>query len=221
MKKRKQDDTLLPNQGMSREELEIAYMAAELKKAFRDKWQAVYGRPYRKIDRADSQKLWLQAAQIIIEMRGTPASYVEAQFTMGKSIVLPNRLVGPTARKRYTSYLIAKGIDYPSVVKAMLDTDDRIDPGKAEVRELIATHVSFMERVYGIKDLSSKAHLDVVLTSPWLFEPLAVCLVLGHEPDAIKLFSEGARSRITEYPYLKQALAELGYETQLTAILTE
>lgn len=221
MSKKKKDYTVVPNEAMSREELDIARMAVQLKAAFKDKWQAVYKRPYSKVARADTQKMWQEAAKIVLSMHGTAETYIEAQFTMSKTICLPNKLVGPSARKRYTSYLIASGIDFPTVSKAMVDTDDRIDPGKAEFRRLIAAHVEFLQHTYGIKDLTSPEHLALVTSAPYLFEPLAACAILGAHPEVIQLFGAGARQRLSEYPYLKTSMKELGYEDQLIAILTE
>lgn len=206
---------------MSREELEIANMAAELKIAFKEKWQSVYGRPYKKVDRADSGAIWEAAARQVIAMKGSASSYIEAQFSMAKSVPLPNRMAGPKAMQRYKSYLIACGLNDPVLKHTLVDSDGRIDPGKAEVKELLAAHVSYMKNTYGIEDLDSKAHSDVVTTSPWLFNPLAACVLLYPNKEAINVLREGAVAILEEYPYMQRALQELGYSDHLTAILIE
>lgn len=221
MRKKKQDYVKVPNHTMSREELEIANMAADLKIAFKAKWLGVYKRPYKKVDRADSSAVWEAAAKQVIAMRGTAGSYIEAQFSMAKSVPLPNRLAGPKAMQRYKSYLIACGINDPVIKSTLVDSDGRIDPGKAEVKELLAAHVAYMKNTYGIEDLGSKAHFDIVTTSPWLFNPVAACVLLYPNKEAIKVLREGALAILDEYPYLQRALKELGYSDHLTAILIE
>ena len=221
MRKKKKDYIIVPSNSLSREERETAIMAAQLKAAFAAKWQAVYKRPYRKIERADNQKIWLAAAETVRRLGGTAEGFVEAQFALAKSICIPTRLSGPTAEKRYRAYLISKGLETTPVAAAWVDKDARIDPGSAELKELSTAHTSYIKNAYGIDDVNDPVHLKIVLASPWLFDPLGACLVLGDHPEIIKTFRLGAAARLREYPYLQDAMARQGMQHILTSILTE
>lgn len=202
---------------MSREELEEAALAAELKQAFREKWLGVYKKEYSKNPRADNREYWLRAARLIKELGASPGSFIEAQFSMSKHVCLPSHLGSEIAAKRYRSYAAARGFTTEKVKESMLDNNARIDPGKAEARELIANHVKFVRDKYGIHDTNSPKHIDLLVNAPWLFDPMAACM-LSPTREVLEIFGEGAKDRLRQYPYLRDAFKALGFDSELSAL---
>lgn len=193
---------------------EVKEMAKQLKVLFAARKEEKDKRKYTPHKRFDTKKCWYDTAEVVLRLGANPIDYIEAQFAFAKSTVFANTLHTETAKSRYRRFIVVKQ-KKEGIEKISFKANPA--PREAELATLIADEIKMMDFRYGGHDLTKSEVSDKVLHMRISHDPL-VMMLLNPTKRFTEAFGKAAKERLQEFPYLRKAAAELGFELALELI---
>ena len=194
-------------------EEEIARMAKQLKIIFAARKEEKDKRPYKPHKRFDTKSCWWDTAKVVLQLDADPLDYIEAQFKFAKSTVFANTLHTEKAKARYRKLLAVRQHQRGEEISFKSNPV----PREAELQELIADELHLLTFRYGSSDLTDPIVRSKVLSMHISHDPL-IMMLLNPTPGFQEVFGEAAKERLEEYPHLRLAAAELGFNIALELI---
>lgn len=195
------------------ENTHLAYLAKQLKDAFRKKKSERDRKPYKPHKRFDDKACWLRTAKLVSRLKANPEDFIEAQFRFSKSTVFANTLHGPTAEKRYVQFVsMTSGISADKIDE--MDLATVVTPGKADLAGRMANAMAVLESAVGTSNFLHPAAKQYILSTPWMFDALIVMIMAGQDPEYQRQFGEEARQMLTASPYLRTAAEEMSLDLE-------
>lgn len=195
------------------ENTHLAYLAKQLKDAFRKKKSARDRKPYKPHKRFDDHACWLRTAKLVSKLRANPEDFIEAQFRFSKSTVFANTLHGATAEKRYVQLVaMTSGVSADKIDK--IDLTTAVTPGKADLAGRIASALAVLKSAVGTSNFLHPAAKQYILSTPWMFDALTVMIMAGQDPDYKRQFREAALHALVVSPYLRLAAEEMSLDLE-------
>lgn len=195
------------------ENTHLAYLAKQLKDAFRKKKSERDRKPYKPHKRFDDHACWLKTAKLVSRLKANPEDFIEAQFRFSKSTVFANTLHGPTAEKRYVQLVaMTSGIAADKIDE--MDLATAVTPGKADLAGRMANAMAVLESAVQTSNFLHPAAKNYIMAAPWMFDALTVMIMAGQDPDYQKQFGAEARQMLIANPYLRTAAEEMSLDLE-------
>lgn len=195
------------------EQTHLAWLARQLKDAFRRKKAARDRKPYRPHKRFDDNACWMRTAKLVARLNANPEDFIEAQFRLSKSTVFANTLHGATAEKRYKQFVaLSSGLRADKLDDLQLD--HAVTPGKADLAGRMANAMSVLQAAVGSTNPLLPEVKQYILSTPWMFDPLVIMLLAGQDADYQREFGKDARDMLMNSPYLRAAAEEMSLDLE-------